>query len=237
MMNHAKFARRNPRCSSARRRAKSAAVGAELGPGAGVELTRKIYLDPVQGRQGKEALGSACPPLGTTRPSRLSTFPPTLHSHTRNPTRIMDNRNLVKLILAVGAVTSLLLEAHAAPLGTAFTYQGRLADGSTPANGLYDLRFTLFDAATAGSAVGIPSVVTTNATPVSNGVFSVSLDFGSAGAPGAGVAVELRRRKLASPRRLAWLCRDCSLVRQASLRCWLCCLRDDALTVARFRAS
>lgn len=92
----------------------------------------------------------------------------------------MDNRNLVKLILAVGAVTSLLLEAHAAPLGTAFTYQGRLADGSTPANGLYDLRFTLFDAATAGSAVGTPSVVTTNATPVSNGVFSVSLDFGSA---------------------------------------------------------
>lgn len=92
----------------------------------------------------------------------------------------MDNRKLTKLVLALGAVIALLPQSQAAPLGTSFNYQGRLADGSAPANGYYDLRFTLFDAASAGSAVGTPSVVTTNATPVSNGVFTVYLDFGAA---------------------------------------------------------
>jgi len=29
----------------------------------------------------------------------------------------------------------------ATPLGTAFTYQGRLSDGGAPASGIYDLRF------------------------------------------------------------------------------------------------
>jgi hypothetical protein len=29
--------------------------------------------------------------------------------------------------------------------GTAFTYQGRLNNGGSPASGLYDLRFTIYD--------------------------------------------------------------------------------------------
>ena len=43
-------------------------------------------------------------------------------------------------------------------------------------NGTYDLKFTVFDAASAGSAVGAP--LTNAAVAVSNGVFSVTLDFG-----------------------------------------------------------
>ena len=39
-------------------------------------------------------------------------------------------------------------------LGTAFTYQGRLVDAGSPANGAYDLRFILYDADSAGAAVG-----------------------------------------------------------------------------------
>ena len=87
---------------------------------------------------------------------------------------------LKKLIAGIAFLGSVLSHLHAAPLGTAFTYQGRLADGATPANGLYDTRFTLFDAASGGAQVGTPSRVTVNATPVSNGVFTVSLNFGDA---------------------------------------------------------
>jgi hypothetical protein len=60
--------------------------------------------------------------------------------------------------------------------GTAFTYQGRLNAGPNPANGLYDLQFGIFDAVTNGNQQG--SYVTTNASAVSNGLFTVTLDFG-----------------------------------------------------------
>ena len=69
-------------------------------------------------------------------------------------------------------------QAPEALTGTGFTYQGRLIDGAAPANGSYDFRFTLFDAVSAGNAVGSP--VTVNAQNVSNGLFTVTLDFGAA---------------------------------------------------------
>jgi hypothetical protein len=68
------------------------------------------------------------------------------------------------------------LNGWAAPFGSAFTYQGRLNfSGAPAADGLYDFRFTLHDAATLGSPVG--SVVPVNAVPVTNGLFTVPLDF------------------------------------------------------------
>ena len=60
--------------------------------------------------------------------------------------------------------------------GTAFIYQGRLNDGGVPANGAYDLRFTLFDAFTNGNAIGLPQ--TNRAVPVSSGIFTTNIDFG-----------------------------------------------------------
>ena len=72
-----------------------------------------------------------------------------------------------------------LINAHlaAAPVGTAFTYQGRLINGTNPAQGIYDLRFTIYDALAGGSSVGGP--LTNAATAVSNGLFTVTLDFGA----------------------------------------------------------
>ena len=70
----------------------------------------------------------------------------------------------------------LLVRAPALGQLTAFTYQGRLDANGTPATGTYDLHFTLYDAMsnpTAGS-------VTNSAVVVSNGLFTVALDFGSA---------------------------------------------------------
>jgi hypothetical protein len=75
-------------------------------------------------------------------------------------------------------LTALLALANvAAAQGTGFTYQGRLQDGSHPANGSYDLRFALHDAASGGAPVG--GALTNAATAVSNGLFTVTLDFGA----------------------------------------------------------
>jgi hypothetical protein len=82
-----------------------------------------------------------------------------------------------------GFVVSLVLSTFIAPLstcfaqGTAFTYQGRLNSGTNVATGSYDLRFALFDAVTAGVQQG--SLLTNSATAVSNGLFTVTLDFGN----------------------------------------------------------
>jgi len=64
-----------------------------------------------------------------------------------------------------------------------FTYQGRLQHGDTLANGLYEMSFALHDAATNGNVVGTP--VTVAPVPVSNGLFTVTLDFGAAPFMGA----------------------------------------------------
>src|SRR5436305_6809448 len=43
--------------------------------------------------------------------------------------------------------------------GSGFTYQGRLTSGGSPANGQYDVVFSLYDATSGGSQVGSPSVI------------------------------------------------------------------------------
>lgn len=75
---------------------------------------------------------------------------------------------------------------------TSFTYQGRLTDGSTAANGNYDLQFALFDSLSGGAQVG--STQTLNTVAVSNGVFNVSLDFGANAFPGASRFLEISAR-------------------------------------------
>jgi hypothetical protein len=64
-----------------------------------------------------------------------------------------------------------------APVGTSFTYQGRLTDGGTPANGAYDFEFKLYDAVSGGGQVG--STVTKDDVTVTDGLFTVQLDFDS----------------------------------------------------------
>jgi len=75
---------------------------------------------------------------------------------------------------------------------TIFTYQGRLSDGGTAANGNYDLQFALFDSLSGGAQVG--STQTINTVPVSNGVFTVSLDFGANAFTGASRFLEISAR-------------------------------------------
>ncbi|HEY6045406.1 MAG TPA: tail fiber domain-containing protein [Pyrinomonadaceae bacterium] len=75
---------------------------------------------------------------------------------------------------------------------TSFTYQGRLTDGGAAANGNYDLQFALFDSLSGGSQVG--STQTLNTVAVSNGVFTVSLDFSASAFNGANRFLQISAR-------------------------------------------
>jgi hypothetical protein len=61
--------------------------------------------------------------------------------------------------------------------GTAFTYQGELNDGGSPAHGNYDFQFLVYDSTTNGNLIAGP--VTNLATPVTNGLFTTTMDFGA----------------------------------------------------------
>lgn len=66
---------------------------------------------------------------------------------------------------------------HAPAVGTGFLYQGRLVDGNSVANGSYDFQFELFDAANGGNQIG--GTVNQNDVSVTDGRFTVLLDFGA----------------------------------------------------------
>jgi len=66
---------------------------------------------------------------------------------------------------------------EAAPIGTAFTYQGHLYDANYPANDIYDFQFKLYDALTGGSQ--IDSDINVPDLDVIDGSFTIDLDFGS----------------------------------------------------------
>jgi len=66
------------------------------------------------------------------------------------------------------------------PITNAITYQGRLVDGATPADGAYDIRFDLYDAEIEGRML---STVSKRGVQVDGGLFTVELDF-AFGLPG-----------------------------------------------------
>jgi hypothetical protein len=84
-----------------------------------------------------------------------------------------------KLQLHLLLLTLLSLAGFAHAQGTAISYQGRLNDGGSPATGLYDFTFHVFDAEVGGTDLAGPlGPLPYDAVPVINGLFNVSLDFG-----------------------------------------------------------
>lgn len=86
------------------------------------------------------------------------------------------------LLVIVGIVLVFVSATAATAQTTAFTYQGRLTDGATAATGTYQMQFGLFDVG--GNQIG--STLTFDgvggnpaAVQVSNGVFTVELEFGA----------------------------------------------------------
>ena len=76
-------------------------------------------------------------------------------------------------ILLLNFSTTIALLAQ----GTAFTYQGNLDSSNAPANGNYDLLFTLYSTNSGGDAIAGP--ITNSATFVTNGLFTTVIDFGT----------------------------------------------------------
>jgi N-acetylneuraminic acid mutarotase len=86
--------------------------------------------------------------------------------------------NLRQALLLGGSLAAALITATNTSLAqsSVFTYQGRLADNGLPANGTYDFQFGIYSAAELGTSLGL---LTNRPTEVSNGLFTVILDFGS----------------------------------------------------------
>ena len=106
----------------------------------------------------------------------------------------MSHKQL-SVFLAVLSLASLSLSA-ATPVGAEFTYQGRLQQSNSPVSGMCDFQFSLWDESAAGALIG-----TTNEIPsisVSNGLFTVTLDFGAAAFNGDGRWLEIAVRTTGS---------------------------------------
>src|ERR1043165_2156580 len=92
--------------------------------------------------------------------------------------------NLMKITkrhLLVSTLALLALAPNASRVlaqGTAFTYQGRLNDGTNAASGNYDLRFFIFDVPAGGSSIAGP--ITNANVSISGGFFTPTPDFGPA---------------------------------------------------------
>ena len=81
--------------------------------------------------------------------------------------------NIVILVIAL----CMAGVAWSAPMGTAFTYQGRLSDANSPADGLYDFEFEVYDALDGGTQQG--STISKDDVDVIDSYFTAELDFGS----------------------------------------------------------
>jgi hypothetical protein len=92
------------------------------------------------------------------------------------------------------AIITVILQSVVAAQTSEFTYQGKLNDTSAPANGQYDFTFKLYDSAN----VQVGAAVLRNDVQVTNGVFSVTLDFGAGTFDGGARVLEIGVRPGAS---------------------------------------
>jgi hypothetical protein len=83
------------------------------------------------------------------------------------------------LILGAFAFPGITTQAQT----TSFTYQGKLTDNNIAATGTYQMQFSLFDALADGNQIG--ATQTNAAITVTNGIFTVDLEFGAAAFTGA----------------------------------------------------
>ncbi len=82
-----------------------------------------------------------------------------------------------RLIIVIGLAAVVSLGGGVYAQGTGFTYQGRLNSSGSPTSGNYDFRLKLFVDAFGNTQAG--STVLTNGVSVTNGLFSVAIDFGA----------------------------------------------------------
>lgn len=108
--------------------------------------------------------------------TQLKTGEPIIKSMSPQSTRPHFRVRRLPIVCAFMILLSAAAEGQT-PLSNAFTYQGQLNDVGNLANGMYDLRFRLYDALAAGAQVG--ATVCVDNVNVTDGLFTVPLDFGA----------------------------------------------------------
>ncbi|MEO8132587.1 MAG: hypothetical protein ABI831_01215 [Betaproteobacteria bacterium] len=112
------------------------------------------------------------------------------------------NRGLPRhCALAVVLFFCLVGLAYAVP--TAFTYQGKLTDAGSPANGNYDMQFKLYDTPGLGTGTQHGPTRVVPVVAASAGIFAVTLDFGNSF--DANLYLEIGVRPAGSPNAYALL--------------------------------
>jgi len=89
----------------------------------------------------------------------------------------MKNYRLLLICIIALLTLSAGVSAQTTTLSSTFTYQGYLTGASGAVSGTCDFQFSLYDALTSGTQIG--TTLTKTNLNVSNGAFSVQLDFGT----------------------------------------------------------
>ncbi len=88
--------------------------------------------------------------------------------------------SVLRMSIVVACLLFIGTSARAAPVGSAFIYQGRMVQGGQPADGAFDFTFTLWDSAGTGDPPAggnqIGGVVSNPGTVVSQGLFTVQVN-------------------------------------------------------------
>jgi hypothetical protein len=118
-----------------------------------------------------------------------------LRQKNKNQRLFLEDKKMktTKILIILLVLTALLVclerQTMAAPMGTAFTYQGHLYDANSVANDSYDFQFKIFDSQTNGSKlsadVNLPNV------DVIDGQFNVEIDFGGGVFDGSAAWLEI----------------------------------------------
>lgn len=93
---------------------------------------------------------------------------------------------------SLACAIALLATGTSLAQGTAFVYQGRLADRGRSVNGTFDVAFSLFPTTTGGTRIG--PILSFPATSITNGLFTLSIDFGQGAFNGQDRWIELSAR-------------------------------------------
>lgn len=112
-------------------------------------------------------------------------------------TQIYPGVNYRRLLFS--ALLTLILSSNAMAQTTGFTYQGKLTDAGNPATGMYDMQFKVFDSADIATGNQVGTTIDRVGIPVTNGIFTVELDFGPGVFDGSARFLEIGVRPSGNP--------------------------------------
>ena len=114
---------------------------------------------------------------------------------------LINNKTIISIVLtiflSIAATAQNVEQRPNKPDGvaiqtTAFTYQGRLTEMGMSGGGTFDFQFALYAFSSGGTEIGTENI---GGVTVTNGIFTVRLDFGEAGFPDEERFLEIRVKR------------------------------------------